>query len=208
MGGMGDDLSVISETPSVFTGKVTHAEKNLSKIEGNRAKELENVKRQLAEREEELAQLKQKHQGVVARSKTLEGQVREVKQQFSGKIQILIEKTENDDKLIAMLKHEISRLEQVKSVKSTINSGVKLQPLTSKDELAKAKGEVGFLKNKVRCMEVELEQKEEKIQNLMSSCLGAPDERLEENELRIVELEEKVESLEKENFRIREEAKT
>ena len=120
----------------------------------------------------------------------------------------MIEKTENDDKLIAMLKHEISRLEQVKSVKSTINSGVKLQPLTSKDELAKAKGEVGFLKNKVRCMEVELEQKEEKIQNLMSSCLGAPDERLEENELRIVELEEKVESLEKENFRIREEAKT
>ena len=73
MGGMGDDLSVISETPSVFTGKVTHAEKNLSKIEGNRAKELENVKQLLAERENELAQLKQKHQSVIARSKTLEG---------------------------------------------------------------------------------------------------------------------------------------
>ena len=42
----------------------------------------------------------------------------------------------------------------------------------------------------------------------MSSCLGAPDERLEENELRIVELEEKLESLEKENFRIKEESKT
>ena len=69
----------------------------------------------------------------------------------------MIEKTENDDKLIAMLKHEISRLEQIKSVKSTINSGLKLQPLTNKDELAKAIGEVGFLKNKVRCMEVELE---------------------------------------------------
>ena len=55
MSGMGDDLSVISEAPSVFTGKVTHAEKNLSKIEGNRAKELELVKRQLAERDEELA---------------------------------------------------------------------------------------------------------------------------------------------------------
>ena len=37
MTGMGDDLSVISETPSVFTGKVTHAEKNFSKIGGNRA---------------------------------------------------------------------------------------------------------------------------------------------------------------------------
>ena len=45
---MGDDLSVISETPSVFTGKVTHAERNLTKMEGNRAKELESVKKQLA----------------------------------------------------------------------------------------------------------------------------------------------------------------
>jgi hypothetical protein len=44
----GDDtLSIISETPSVFTGKVTHAEKTLSQMGGNRAKELENVKRAL-----------------------------------------------------------------------------------------------------------------------------------------------------------------
>ena len=42
-------------------------------------------------------------------------------------------------------------------MKSTINSGVKLQPLTNKDELAKAIGEAGFFKNKVRCLEVELE---------------------------------------------------
>jgi len=38
-------------------------------------------------------------------------------------MQILIEKTENDDKLIAMLKHEISRLESVKNVKSTLATG-------------------------------------------------------------------------------------
>ena len=44
-GANNDDLSVISETPSVFTGKVTHAERNLSKLEGNRAKELESVKK-------------------------------------------------------------------------------------------------------------------------------------------------------------------
>jgi hypothetical protein len=37
----GDDMSVISETPSVFTNKITHAEKNLTKMDGNRAKELE-----------------------------------------------------------------------------------------------------------------------------------------------------------------------
>ena len=44
----GDDtLSVISESPSVFTGKVTHAEKTLTQMGGNRAKELENTKRAL-----------------------------------------------------------------------------------------------------------------------------------------------------------------
>lgn len=30
---MNDGLSVISETPSVFTGKITHAEKHISKID-------------------------------------------------------------------------------------------------------------------------------------------------------------------------------
>jgi len=34
----------------------------------------------------------------------------------------------------------------------------------------------------------------------MTSCVGAPDERYEEKEMRIIELEEKVESLEKEKF--------
>lgn len=57
----GDDtLSVISETPSVFTGKVTHAERTLTQMGGNRAKELENVKRTLAEKEDELTALSTK----------------------------------------------------------------------------------------------------------------------------------------------------
>ena len=51
-------------------------------------------------------------------------------------------------------------------------------------------------------MEVELEQKDEKIQNLLQNCVGAPDERFEEKELRIVELEERLEGLEKDNFRM------
>ena len=58
----GDDgLSVISETPSVFTGKVTHAERTLTQMGGNRAKELENVKRALAEKEEEFEALNTKY---------------------------------------------------------------------------------------------------------------------------------------------------
>ena len=54
----GDDMSVISEAPSVFTGKITHAERNLTKLEGNKAKEPELVKKQLQETNEELSQVK------------------------------------------------------------------------------------------------------------------------------------------------------
>ena len=55
----GDDtLSVISEAPSVFPGKVTHAERNLTKLDGNRAKDLEQTKAKLTETTEELAATK------------------------------------------------------------------------------------------------------------------------------------------------------
>lgn len=34
-------MSIMSETPSVFNGKITHAERNLTKMDANRAKDLE-----------------------------------------------------------------------------------------------------------------------------------------------------------------------
>lgn len=52
---MNDGLSVISETNSVFTGKITHAEKNLTKIDQNRTKELEIMRKELEETKDELA---------------------------------------------------------------------------------------------------------------------------------------------------------
>ena len=42
--------------------------------------------------------------------------------------------------------------------------------------------------------------KDDKIQSLMKNCIGAPDERLEENEVLISELQDTIEFLEKENF--------
>lgn len=72
-------------------------------------------------------------------------------------MQILIEKTENDDRLITMLKSEVARLEQLKQVKSTLNSGMRLKPLTETDEATRLRGENGRLKNQVKCNEIELE---------------------------------------------------
>ena len=65
------------------------------------------------------------------------------------------------------------------------------------------KAEISRLRNQIKCLEIEVEQKEDKIKNILSNCVGAPDERLEEKELRIAELEDRVESLEKENFKIK-----
>lgn len=82
---------------------------------------------------------------------------------------------------------------------------MRLKPLGETDELTKLRGENGRLTNSVKCLEIELEQKEERIQLLMRDCVGAPDERFEEKDLRIAELEEKVETIERENFRLQQE---
>lgn len=63
-------------------------------------------------------------------------------------------------------------------------------------DINKIKAENGRLKNQIKCFEIELEQKEEKLKKLMLNCVGAPDEALEEKELRIAELEDRVEQLE------------
>lgn len=69
---MNDGLSVISETPSVFTGKITHAERVISKIDQNRTKENEILKKEIEEIKEELNNMKTKYKAAIARRDTLE----------------------------------------------------------------------------------------------------------------------------------------
>jgi uncharacterized protein (DUF3084 family) len=69
-------------------------------------------------------------------------------------------------------------------------------PTTDVSEVAKLKAENGRLRNQIKCLEIELEQKEDKVKKLMTNCIGAPDEQIEEKELRIAELEDKVDYLE------------
>jgi t-SNARE complex subunit (syntaxin) len=75
-------VSVMSEAPSVFSGKITHAERNLTKMDGNRAKELEQTKKSLSEATEEIAALKTKLQGVTARKDVVENQLKDIKSTF------------------------------------------------------------------------------------------------------------------------------
>lgn len=90
---------------------MSKAEKNLNSMQGNKAKELEALRLDVNMKDDEIQQLKKKFLAANARKDTLEVQIKEIKQTFQSKIQILIDKTENDDKLIVMLKQEIARLE-------------------------------------------------------------------------------------------------
>lgn len=72
-------------------------------------------------------------------------------------------------------------------------------------EVAKLKAENGRLKNQIKCLEIEVEQKEDKVKKLLTNCVGVPDENIEERELRIAELEDRCEFLESENFKVRQE---
>ena len=110
-------------------------------------------------------------------------------------MKVLIDKTENDDKLIGMLKAEIAKLESSKGVKSSLNLGSRGAGQTKagvgsydNDEISKLHQKVALYSNDIKCLQVELDIKEDKIQNLQRNCIGAPDERLEENEILISEL--------------------
>lgn len=57
MSQMTDNLSVISEN-TVFTGKITHAERNLTKLASKKGEDVEKMKYTIEEQREELAEVK------------------------------------------------------------------------------------------------------------------------------------------------------
>lgn len=96
---------------------------------------MENIKIELQSKDQQVEEAKKKASAAKARTDTLEVQLKDMKQFFQQKITILIEKTENDDKLIAMLKDEIKRIESVKGVKGTLQTGNKVEQIKPTDEL-------------------------------------------------------------------------
>ena len=111
-----------------------------------------------------------------------------IKTDFGSKIKMLLDKTENDDQLINMLKQEIARLENVKGVKSAIKQEA---PREQVGELQRLRQDNMNLRNDVKCREIEVEKLQQKMGSMTKNIVGAPDELTEEREMRIVELEEK-----------------
>ena len=68
------------------------------------------MKEELLNIKDQFKQLEEKYKGAVARKKVVETEMKSLKDDFQSKIKVLLGKTENDDKLIAALKGEISKL--------------------------------------------------------------------------------------------------
>lgn len=194
--------SMMSEAPSVFTGKITHAERKITKIGEKKKEDIDRLKYTIEEQKEEIKEMKQKYSGAVARRDTLETQLKTIKTDFGSKIKMLLDKTENDDKLITMLKQEISRLENVKGVKSVIKQETAKEQV---GEAQKLRQDIVNLRHEVKVRDIEIEQLKKQMTKFTMNMVGAPDELSEERESRIVELEEKNEQLEKKLFRLKQE---
>ena len=142
-----------------------------------------------------LEDAKKKVSAAKARTETLEVQLKDIKQMYQSKIAILIEKTENDDRLIMMLKDEIKRIESVKGVKGTLQTGHKIELKPADDELIKLRGENGRLRNQVKCFEIEVSQKKEKIEKLLRDQIGTPDDNMFEKDVLVRQLQEEISRL-------------
>jgi chaperonin cofactor prefoldin len=84
---------------------------------------MESLRTSAMSHKEEVDNLKSKLSNSKVRCDVLEKTVKDSKNQFALKMKVLIDKTENDDKLIGMLKAEIAKLESSKGVKSSLNLG-------------------------------------------------------------------------------------
>ena len=94
----------------MVSGTKTNAERNLEWMDGNKARENEALKEEIAMLKDMLKQSEEKCKGAVARKKVLENDMKTIWDDFSSKIKVLLGKTENDDKLINALKAEVNKL--------------------------------------------------------------------------------------------------
>lgn len=101
-----------------------------------------------------------------------------------------------------MLKQEIARLESNKGVKGTLATGKQVQEAAS-DELIRLRGENGRLKNQVKCFEIEVQNKKEKIEKMLLNRVSEGDDpRIAQCQASLQQMDEQLRSLTRENMRL------
>ncbi len=99
-------LSSVDSVPSVATRM--SGEKTLGETQKKR-KEIERLREELKRHEEEFKALKMKYAAATSRAASLEKEAMGLRASESGKMKVVAEKSENDDRLIEALKGEIAK---------------------------------------------------------------------------------------------------
>ena len=178
----------------------SHAEKNLETLGTNRARELDKIKEELIEARDQLDTMTQKYKGASSRKTAIENEMKELKSLMASKVKVLLDKSENDDKLINLLREENKRLKSGKGQKASTKTTDSKQSEEDQETIYNLKNDNAKLKSDIIVLKADASKKEAKINELLKNCIGAPDEILEEKEAIINDLEEQVDKLMRENF--------
>ncbi|KAF0971689.1 hypothetical protein FDP41_009912 [Naegleria fowleri] len=157
--------STISTLSSVSVDE--RQRKAIEKLEQERKAELFDLKKELSEKSEEIKQVKGKLEASIARCKNLEKSYNEMK----AKQTRMLEKTENDNKYIALLKAELDQLKKKGLTKSGSSTNVISSPQQEQE---------------IKKLTKELEQKEEIIRYLKNELQTTSKKALETMQLSLL----------------------
>jgi len=97
----GNNTSVLPITTSTKT-----------KDTDKKRKEIEELKSLLKQKEEEFKNLKMKYAAATSRATSLDKEIKGLKAADNSKLKVVIDKSDNDNKLIELLKAEVNKLKK------------------------------------------------------------------------------------------------
>jgi len=157
-------------------------EKHIEQKQRERQRDVDAVMGELAKREEELADAKTKHSAATARTRTLEEEVRKLKE----KLRVCLDKADNDDLFIAAMKGELeSALQREGDLKSLLaeqtskpaNASPKLGPAPDSEQERFTVGQrnkmheehqaaIQAIRDENRALQAELSTKQRQLQKV------------------------------------------
>lgn len=176
-----DQIRQLKAAQGLTTDTKTEAnnKKVITKLAKERSNEADKLAADLASSRQELETLKLKYEGAISRKKILEGEVKDVK----DKLAVVLDKTNNDDRLISALKGEVATL------KRQVQGLLEKAPKTDDQVWA----ELGQLRRRVGEQEEQIDRQEQIILALQNAQNNNPTPRNKDNgleqQLKLAEIE-------------------
>ncbi|EAR85296.2 hypothetical protein TTHERM_00470690 (macronuclear) [Tetrahymena thermophila SB210] len=207
------DMSGFSSAGLGLTGQSHRGNSLGGQAASERRKEQEELKQQFDKIKQENELIGSKLKAVTARKNILEKEIKEIRNEYDNNKKILLDKSDNDNKYISALKQEIDKLR--KKEPEVINKVVYQRVYTNNTDeenekkLKASDDEMSRLRQDMKYMKNELEQKERMISELISEKIKSDKQQVQkvvqssnlgndEAHQKIQKLEEMVRALKKE----------